>query len=149
AAAGRRSAGGARRSGQALLFARDPLCRQRQGERMSAVGGGRLAASGPATAVLWRGASFLVTLALTFIGLTAVTFVISRLTNIDPVLAVVGDKATKEVYDKTFAALGLDRPLIVQYGLYLKRLVSGDLGVSVLTSQPVLSDLLRVFPATL
>jgi peptide/nickel transport system permease protein len=116
---------------------------------MSAVGGGRLAASGPATAALWRGASFLVTLALTFIGLTAVTFVISRLTNIDPVLAVVGDKATKEVYDKTFAALGLDRPLIVQYALYLKRLVSGDLGVSVLTSQPVLSDLLRVFPATL
>jgi peptide/nickel transport system permease protein len=116
---------------------------------MSAVGGGRLAASGPGTAALWRGASFLVSLALTFIGLTAVTFVISRLTNIDPVLAVVGDKATKEVYDKTFAALGLDRPLIVQYGLYLKRLVSGDLGVSVLTSQPVLSDLLRVFPATL
>lgn len=116
---------------------------------MSAVGGGRLAAAGPATAALWRGASFLVTLALTFIGLTAVTFVISRFTNIDPVLAVVGDKATQEVYDKTFAGLGLDRPLIVQYGLYLKRLVSGDLGVSVLTSQPVLSDLLRVFPATL
>ena len=45
-------------------------------------------------------------------------------------------------------ALGLDQPLIVQYGVYLKRLLSGDFGVSVLTSQPVLSDLLRVFPAT-
>ena len=63
-------------------------------------------------------------------------------------LAVVGDKATKEVYDRTFFALGLDQPLIVQYVIYLKRLLSGDFGISVLTSQPVLSDLLRVFPAT-
>lgn len=92
--------------------------------------------------------SFIVTLVMTFIGLTAVTFLIGRLTRIDPVLAVVGDKATKEVYDQTFHAMGLDKPLIVQYALYVKRLVSGDFGVSVLTSQPVLSDLLRVFPAT-
>ena len=97
---------------------------------------------------LRRAGSFLATLALTFLGLTAVTFLISRLTRIDPVLAIVGDKATKEVYDKTFIALGLDQPLIVQYGVDLKRLLSGDFGVSVLTSQPVLSDLIRVFPAT-
>ena len=101
-----------------------------------------------APAVVWRLGSFLGSLGLTFLGLTAVTFLISRLTRIDPVLAIVGDKATKEVYDKTFIALGLDQPLIVQYGVYLKRLLSGDFGVSVLTSQPVLSDLIRVFPAT-
>lgn len=95
-----------------------------------------------------RTASFVASLALTFIGLTAVTFLISRLTKIDPVLAIVGDKASKEVYDKTYIALGLDQPLVVQYWLYLKRLLSGDFGVSVLTSQPVLSDLMRVFPAT-
>lgn len=95
-----------------------------------------------------RASSFLASLVLTFIGLTAVTFVISRMTRIDPVLAIVGDKASKEVYDKTYIALGLDQPLIVQYGAYLKRLVTGDFGVSVLTSQPVLDDLLRVFPAT-
>jgi peptide/nickel transport system permease protein len=95
-----------------------------------------------------RAASFLATLSLTFLGLTAVTFTISRLTKIDPVLAIVGDKASKAVYDKTFIALGLDQPLIVQYGIYLKRLLSGDLGVAVLTSQPVLRDLLHVFPAT-
>lgn len=105
-------------------------------------------AAGWASGVLRRGGSFLASLVLTFLGLTAVTFFISRLTKIDPVLAVVGDKATKEVYDKTYVALGLDQPLIVQYGLYLKRLLSGDFGISVLTSQPVLSDLLRVFPAT-
>ena len=95
-----------------------------------------------------RAGSFLVTLILTFLGLTAVTFVISRMTRIDPVLAIVGDKASQDVYDKTFIALGLDKPLIVQYALYVKKLVSGDFGVSVLTSQPVLTDLLHVFPAT-
>ena len=93
--------------------------------------------------------SFLATLAVTFVGLTAVTFFISRLTKIDPVLSVVGDKATKAAYDLAYHALGLDQPLVVQYLIYLKRLLSGDFGMSVLTSQPVLSDLLRVFPATL
>jgi peptide/nickel transport system permease protein len=92
--------------------------------------------------------SFVASLAATFVGLTAVTFFISRLTRIDPVLAVVGDKATKGAYDAAYAALGLDQPVYVQYLIYVKRLLSGDFGVSVLTSQPVLSDLLRVFPAT-
>jgi peptide/nickel transport system permease protein len=92
--------------------------------------------------------SFVITLAVTFIGLTAVTFFISRLTKIDPVLAVVGDKATKEVYDAAYHALGLDQSLLVQYFIYLKRVLSGDFGTSVLTGNPVLTDLLRVFPAT-
>jgi peptide/nickel transport system permease protein len=101
-----------------------------------------------ALTLLQRVASFVGTLAVTFIGLTAVTFFISRLTRIDPVLAVVGDKATKGAYDAAFKALGLDQPVYVQYLIYLKRLLSGDFGVSVLTSRPVLDDLLRVFPAT-
>ncbi len=102
-----------------------------------------------ATRIARRVASFLATLAVTFVGLTAVTFFISRLTKIDPVLAVVGDKATPQAYDQAYHALGLDQPLVVQYLIYLKRVVSGDFGMSVLTSQPVLVDLLRVFPATL
>jgi peptide/nickel transport system permease protein len=101
-----------------------------------------------ALATARQAVAFMASLALTFVGLTAVTFFIGRLTKIDPVLAIVGDKASKAVYDQTFLALGLDQPLIVQYALYLKRVLSGEFGVSVLTSQPVLSDLLRVFPAT-
>ena len=97
---------------------------------------------------LWRFASFLGTLALTFVGLTAVTFFISRFMAVDPVLAVVGDKATKEVYDNARIAMGLDRPIIVQYLSYLWRIVGGDFGKSVLTSHPVLEDLLHFFPAT-
>lgn len=95
-----------------------------------------------------RLASFLLTLAVTFVGLTAVTFFISRLTNIDPVLAVIGDRASEATYARVYQELGLDQPVIVQYLIYLKRLVTGNFGMSVLTSQPVLSDLLRVFPAT-
>ena len=104
--------------------------------------------SGMAGRIFRQLLSFAVTPIMTFIGLTAVTFLIGRLTRIDPVLAVVGDKASKQVYDQTFHAMGLDKPLVVQYALYVKRLISGDFGISVLTSQPVLSDLLRVFPAT-
>lgn len=95
-----------------------------------------------------RVGAFLATLAFTFLGLTAVTFFISRLTNIDPVLAVVGDKATPQAYDQAFRALGLDQPLPIQYLVYVKRVLTGDFGMSVLTSRPVLEDLLRVFPAT-
>lgn len=95
-----------------------------------------------------RAVSFVLTLAVTFVGLTAVTFFISRLTNIDPVLAVTGDRVSADTYDAVFRELGLDQPVVVQYLIYLKRLVSGDFGMSVLTSQPVLSDLMRVFPAT-
>src|SRR3569623_589506 len=101
-----------------------------------------------AITALQRVSSFIATLAVTFVGLTAVTVFISRLTKIVPVLSVVGDKATKGAYDAAFKALGLDQPVYVQYLIYLRRLLTGDFGVSVLTSRPVLEDLLRVFPAT-
>ena len=65
-------------------------------------------------------------LVVTFIGLTGVTFFISRLTNIDPVIAVIGDRANQATYERVAQELGLDRPPIVQYLIYLKRLVTGD-----------------------
>jgi peptide/nickel transport system permease protein len=98
--------------------------------------------------LLKRFLTFLGSMALTFLGLTSVTFVIGRFIPVDPVLALVGDKATKEVYDKAYLAMGLDRSIPVQYFLYLKKVLSGDFGVSVMTSQPVLTDLIHVFPAT-
>jgi len=101
-----------------------------------------------ALAILWRLGSFFVTMVLTFLGLAAVTFMIGRFMAVDPVLAVVGDRATQEVYDKARIAMGLDRSVPEQFFIYLKRLLSGDFGQSVITSQPVLSDLLHFFPAT-
>lgn len=99
-------------------------------------------------ALLWRLGSFLGSLSLTFLGLSAVTFLIGRFIPVDPVLAVVGDRATQEVYEKTRLAMGLDRSIPEQYFLYLKKLLSGDFGQSVMTSHPVLTDLLQFFPAT-
>ena len=110
--------------------------------------------SGPAAGqalppVLVKIVGVLVSLSLTFIGLTAITFVISRVMPVDPVLAIVGDRASDEVYQQVYLQLGLDKPIYVQYLRYLGQLAEGDLGTSIMTAQPVVDDILRFFPATL
>ena len=95
-----------------------------------------------------RAANVLMTLSLTFVGLTAVTFIIGRVMPVDPVLAIVGDRAPQEVYDAVYLKLGLDKPLIQQYLIYLLNLLQGDFGKSIMTTRPVLDDLIRFFPAT-
>jgi peptide/nickel transport system permease protein len=89
------------------------------------------------------------TLAVTFLGLLLVTFLIGRVVPIDPVLAAVGDRAPPEVYERMRIELGLHLPLWQQFLLYLEDVLRGDFGTSVLTSRPVLEDIARVFPATL
>jgi len=93
--------------------------------------------------------NILLTLVLTFVGLTAVTFTIGRVMPADPVLAVIGDRAPQSAYDRVYLEMGLDRPIYEQYGRYLNELAHGDLGTSIMTSQPVLEDIKRFFPATL
>jgi peptide/nickel transport system permease protein len=93
--------------------------------------------------------SIAVTLLLTFIGLTAVTFTIGRVMPADPVLAVIGDRAPQAAYDRVYKEMGLDQPIYKQYYRYLGELSRGDLGTSIMTSQPVLEDIKRFFPATL
>ncbi|MDJ0875724.1 MAG: ABC transporter permease [Desulfobacterales bacterium] len=87
--------------------------------------------------------------AVTFLGLLLVTFLIGRVVPIDPVLAAVGDRAPAEVYERVRVELGLHLPLYQQFFIYLGKVVQGDLGHSVLTANPVTTDILRVFPATL
>jgi peptide/nickel transport system permease protein len=99
--------------------------------------------------LLWHAARISVSLALTFLGLTIVTFCIGRVIPIDPVLAIVGDRAPADVYERVRGELGIDLPLYHQYWNYLVKLAHGDLGTAVLTARPVLEDLMRVFPATL
>lgn len=89
------------------------------------------------------------TVAITFLGLLIVTFLIGRVVPVDPVLAVVGDRASKSTYDAAYVALGLDKPLYQQFWIYLQQALSGDLGTSVLTKKPIVDDIRRVFPATL
>jgi peptide/nickel transport system permease protein len=92
---------------------------------------------------------FLAVVAVTYFGLLAVTFFIGRVVPIDPVLAIVGDRAPEHVVQRVRQELGLDLPLYRQFGIYLGKVAQGDFGTSVLTSKPVLQDIARAFPATL
>lgn len=91
----------------------------------------------------------LLTVAVTLLGLLFVTFMIGRVMPIDPVLAVIGERATQDQYDRTYRELGLDQPLLVQFGIYVWDVVRGDFGQSIRTGQQVTTDIARVFPATL
>jgi peptide/nickel transport system permease protein len=96
-----------------------------------------------------RFVGFLGSLAATFLGLSAVTFAIGRFIPTDPVLAIVGDHASRATYERVRLEIGLDRTIPEQYALYLGRVLHGDFGHSVMTSNPVASDILHFFPATL
>ena len=91
----------------------------------------------------------LLSIATTMLGLLVVTFIISRLLPVDPVLAIVGDHASESTIAAARTKLGLDHPIPVQFLLYIWNVVQGDLGVSLRTNQPILDDLAHVFPATL
>ena len=93
--------------------------------------------------------SSLASVPITLGGLILVTFLIGRAVPIDPVIAIVGDHATPDVIARVRLELGLDKPLFVQFWIYLEHLALGDLGRSVMTSRPVTQDILIFFPATL
>ena len=99
--------------------------------------------------VLNRFFSTLGSLMLTLFGLSVLTFFIGRVMPTDPVLAAVGDNAPESVVIRVRQEMGLDQPLWVQFGRYLNQLLHGDLGKSILTSHPVISDIAHYFPATL
>jgi peptide/nickel transport system permease protein len=87
-------------------------------------------------------------LPMLFILLTIIFFIL-RIMPGDPVLAVLGGKATKAVIDRLRHELGLDKPIIIQYGEYIVRLFKGDLGKSTFTERPIWHELMERFPATL
>jgi len=91
----------------------------------------------------------LLVLALTYLGLLAVTFFIGRVIPVDPVLAIVGDRAPEHVVARVREEMGLNKPLYIQFGMYLHKVAQGDFGTSVLTANPVMQDIARTFPATL
>lgn len=83
------------------------------------------------------------------LGITAVTFFVSQVIPIDPAVAALGENAREEQIREFRERYGLDEPLLVQYALYLKRLLQLDLGRSLRTGRPVAEDLKEFFPATL
>ncbi|SEB20907.1 ABC transporter permease subunit [Variovorax sp. YR216] len=85
----------------------------------------------------------------TFIGMTLLAFFLIRLVPGDPIETLAGergiDPARHAVLLKEY---GLDKPLFTQYGIYIERVLHGDLGKSVITQEPVMSEFLALFPAT-
>jgi dipeptide transport system permease protein len=86
----------------------------------------------------------------TFIGMTTVAFMLIRLVPGDPIETLAGERGIDE---QRHAALvkeyGLDKPILVQYGIYLGRLAHGDLGKSMITQAPVVQEFKALFPATI
>jgi peptide/nickel transport system permease protein len=106
----------------------------------------RTAAPGPSRVRRVVGRAFSV--ALTLLGLLALTFFMGRLLPADPVLAVTGFEVDRATYDRVFLELGLDRPVWEQFLSYVGGVLTGDLGRSTTTGQQVTRDLMQVFPAT-
>jgi peptide/nickel transport system permease protein len=82
------------------------------------------------------------------IGVTFMVFVISHVIPADPVGVALGPEATPDQIRAVKAAWGLDKPVYVQYGLFLRNLLRGDLGYSLVSRRPVSEELLYYFPAT-
>jgi peptide/nickel transport system permease protein len=88
-------------------------------------------------------------LVVVLFSLSVLIFVISRFGGGDPVHAFVGTNASPSAVEAARVRLGLDRPVLVQYGDYLTRLLHGDFGLSLSTRRPVSAELAARVPATL
>jgi peptide/nickel transport system permease protein len=85
----------------------------------------------------------------TVLMITLVVFVMMRSIPGDPVVALLGDAYTEEDAIKAREAYGLNEPVMVQYVIWLGKLVRGDWGTSILSGRPVLEDVLIRLPVTL
>ena len=83
------------------------------------------------------------------VAVSFAVFVLIRMAPGNPAYLFAGPTASEETIKAIERDLGLDQPIWVQYARYMENLVRGDLGVSLVTSQPVLQDLVVRFPATL
>ena len=84
----------------------------------------------------------------TILMITLVVFAMMHTIPGDPIIALLGDAYSEEDAMQLRQAYGLDKPLVVQYGIWLGKLARGDWGTSILTSRPVLQDVLLRLPVT-
>ena len=85
----------------------------------------------------------------TALFITIIVFLLSHLAPGDAVSALAGPESAPELVEKMRERYGLDRPLWIQFSLWIEMLVHGDLGTSIRTGQPVLTMILERFEATL
>ncbi len=85
----------------------------------------------------------------TLLGVSIIIFLMLRLTPGDPAELLLGERATDESLHAMREHLGLNEPIYIQYGLFLKRLMKGDLGVTIWSRQKVWHEIKERFPATM
>lgn len=85
---------------------------------------------------------------LVALGAISVVFVLSRVVPADPARAALGPDASEVQVQQYRHEVGLDKPLLIQFGGYLQHLLRGDLGVSIITRNRVTEDLGNALPAT-
>jgi peptide/nickel transport system permease protein len=83
------------------------------------------------------------------LGVSIVVFFMVRAIPGDPAQIMLGQQSTQEQVQQIRENMGLDKPIFVQYGLFLKDALRGDLGDSIVTGRPVTTELLTRLPATL
>jgi len=91
----------------------------------------------------------LIALVFMLVGISIITFGLSRLAPGDPARLMAGMNASEDQVENIRARLGLDRPLPEQYLTYMKDLLRGDLGKSIMNGRPVSENLRHFFPATI
>jgi len=85
----------------------------------------------------------------TLLGVSILVFLMLHITPGDPAELLLGERATEEALVELREHLGLNEPLYVQYGMFLKRLMKGDLGETIWTRQKVWTEIKHRFPATI
>ncbi len=85
----------------------------------------------------------------TLLGVSVIVFLMLHITPGDPAELLLGERATEEALNELREHLGLNEPLYVQYGMFLKRLLQGDLGETIWTRQKVWIEVKQRFPATI
>ena len=83
------------------------------------------------------------------LGVATLVFSLIHFIPGDPAQAMLGETAAQEDVDALREKLGLNRPLLEQYGLFLRGIVRGDLGTSLRTSEPVTTAIVQRLPATM
>lgn len=86
---------------------------------------------------------------MVILGVVIITFTISHVIPGDPTVLLLGQESTKEQIEHARKQYGLDKPWPIQFVTYVKRLLRGDLGQSMMTRRPVIEDLIAYFPASL
>jgi dipeptide transport system permease protein len=86
----------------------------------------------------------------TFFGMTLLAFFLVRLVPGDPIETMAGERGIDAArHAQLVKEYGLDRPILVQYGIYIGRVLHGDLGKSIITQEPVIREFAALFPATI